>query len=279
MAWIEGRQTRVHCVPYTEEDGLEGLETNGQKSYPPGIRLRDGRIAYATVGGVALIDPSPARDATNGPPTHIERLDADGITRFTRRPGSAPPASWDRGSAPVRVPPGPNRAVEIAFTACLFRYSQESRFRYRLLGLSSTWVETVGPRKASYATLPPGRYLFEVQAASAHGPWREPPARLAFRVEPRLGERRAVQAGGVLALVVILGGVVRWRLGELRRLSRLEAEAARAALERRVLRHSVVSVSVNTQWPSARAANAPSETCPTRKIIKAAARPTGPTMG
>jgi signal transduction histidine kinase/ligand-binding sensor domain-containing protein len=234
MAWIEGRRTRVHCVPYTEEDGLEGLETNGQKSYPPGIRLRDGRIAYATVRGVALVDPSPARDATNGPPTHIERLDADGITRFARRPGSAAPASWDRGSAPVRVPPGPNRAVEIAFTACSFRSSEPTRFRYRLVGLSSKWVEAVGLQKASYAALPAGRYLFEVQAASVHGPWREPPARLAFRVEPRLGERRAVQAGGVLALVVLVGGVVRWRLGELRRFSRLEAEAARARERERI---------------------------------------------
>lgn len=228
LAVADGRTDFVRCVALDEEDGLTHLETNGQKSYPPGIRLRDGRIAFATVDGVALIDPSYRIEPSLGPPAHIELMRAGGTPFFENHPGSTHPTSREHGPPPLRIPPSQNRAVEIAFTACSFRGADLTRFRYRLLGLTSEWADAGGLRKASFASLPPGAYVFEVQAANKYGLWGQPPQRLAFRIEPRYHERIGMRLAAVLLLIGAVYGGVKWRLNELRRLHELEAQAARA---------------------------------------------------
>jgi signal transduction histidine kinase len=118
--------------------------------------------------------------------------------------------------------------VDLQYTAISFRSPDQTRFRYRLLGLSPDWVDGGALRQATYASLGPGAYAFEVVAANHHGHWSSTPARLEFVVEPNWHERLIVRLAGALALAAIVAVAVRWRLHQLRRLARLEQQAALA---------------------------------------------------
>jgi signal transduction histidine kinase/CheY-like chemotaxis protein/ligand-binding sensor domain-containing protein/AraC-like DNA-binding protein len=54
----------------------------------------------------------------------------------------------------------------IGFNAYPFDFPNPNRFRYRLKGFQEHWTETSTIRSVSYTKVPPGTYVFEVQAAS-----------------------------------------------------------------------------------------------------------------
>ncbi len=228
IAVMDGKQSRARCIAYDEEDGLPGVETNGQISYPPVIALRDGRLAFATVAGVALFDPSHPPDITDPPPAHIERLSAAGETLFVGYPSHPSRNSINDAREFLRVPPTLRGIIEIHFTAPAFRAPEKVRFRHRLLGLSADWTDAGTLHQASYAHLPAGNYTFEVAAVNKHGYWSTTPARLALRLESRWHERVSVRAGAALGLALLMCAGARRRLHAIRRLHRLEKQAARA---------------------------------------------------
>lgn len=228
LAAANGTLERVRCIEYAEEDGLLHQETNGQISGPPVTRLRDGRIAFATMGGVAIFDPDRLPDLTNGPPAHIEELRGNGQVFHVGQPGKGPISLDRRASGPLSIASLQRGFIEVQYTAIAFRAPDHVRFRHRLLGLSDDWVEAGSLRQASYANLRPGDYTFEVTAANHHGYASATPARLAFRIAPLWHERLAVRVAGVFLLAGLVAGVVAWRLGELRRIADLERQAALA---------------------------------------------------
>ena len=62
------------------------------------------------------------------------------------------------------------------FSSLDYAHPSHVRYRYRLHGLEDGWHtadETIGLAEADYKALPPGKYIFEAQAASADGEWSE----------------------------------------------------------------------------------------------------------
>ena len=225
---VAGRRVRVHCVTYAEADGLANTEVNGQVSSPPVIGLRDGRVAFATMGGVVLFDPAALPDLQNGPPVHLEELRAGGVALWSGQPSSARLRADGSAGQPLRIRPRQRSVLDFRYTASSFRAPGQTQFRYRLLGLSTDWVEAGTLKQATYANLRPGAYAFEVSAANHQGYASARPARLDFVVEPTWHEHLAVRLAGALVLVVAGVGVVRARLRHLRRLGRLEQQAVLA---------------------------------------------------
>lgn len=232
-AVVEGRANRVNCISYDEEDGLANREVNGQISQPAALRLLDGRVAFATMAGVALFDPIRSPEAPHGPPVRIERLVAGGHVFFEGFPGAGLPGSKQ---APVVIPPEARQALEFQFTAPEFRAGNRLRFRYRLLGLDPKWLDAGPLRTASFAQLPPGRYVFEVLAVDHRGWESAQPARVPILIEPRLLERGAVQVSAVMGFLVLTALAVGWRIREMRRLERLQYEAGLARERERLSR-------------------------------------------
>ena len=61
--------------------------------------------------------------------------------------------------------------LQIRLTSPGFVAPEKVRFKYRMAGLESEWEETAGARAASYASLPPGAYQFEVVGATHDSSW------------------------------------------------------------------------------------------------------------
>jgi ligand-binding sensor domain-containing protein/signal transduction histidine kinase len=211
----------VQVAAFGAADGMESTETNGE-SQPAGWKARDGRLWFATTAGVVVIDPKTI--PSNEPPrVVIERVKADGKTVFGI---GAPRLSEGTVFAKTKtvLAPGRAQAIEISYTANLLANPTRARFRYRMIGHDSGWLEETGDRMAHYTNLRPGDYHFEVSAANEQGIWSSPPQSFDFTVAPHFYERWIfyfLSGAGTLALLAALHF---WRVRFLHRIERLEQE-------------------------------------------------------
>ena len=157
-AVAEGRLAAVVAVAYGEADGIRGRECNGG-SQPSAWRTRDGRLWFATVRGVAVVDPARLRPDLPAPPALVEQAVVDG------RPVEV--------GGTLELPPGTSR-LELHVGALGFAGRERIGFRYRLSGVDPGWQAASAAPVAHYTSLPPGRYAFEVQTRIGAGPWAEP---------------------------------------------------------------------------------------------------------
>ncbi len=141
------------------------------------------------------------------------------------RTSGLPPAAR-QAPAPIRLPPGRARVLEIRYTATTFVDAEQARFRYRLEGHEQDWHEARTRRVALYTNLRPGNYRFCVTACNRHGCWSQAPAQFAFYLAPHFYQTWPFSVVCALTMASGLGG---WHFRRLRvrsRLRRLEQERA-----------------------------------------------------
>jgi len=216
-----GRSARLECRVFDESDGLPTLQCNGTIQ-PAGWKDRDGRLWFATLKGVAMLDPRQVMTNPVPPPVRIDTVLVD---------GSALPAREG-----LVLQPGMER-VEIRFAGLSFMEPRKVKFRYRLEGFDRDWVEAGELRSAFYTRLPAGRYQFQVQACNNDEVWNREGATLAVTVIPPWWQTSWFMALAFLAFTGSVAGTVRYaslrkyrrRMAELERTHELERERARIA--------------------------------------------------
>lgn len=173
-AYEAGRLRSLPVRVFGVADGLRSAECNGAGE-PAGVTARDGRLWIATLGGAAVLDPrAPGTKAPAATP-RIEAALVDG--RLVPH------------VAGVVLPAG-REALEIRYTAPVYRNPERVRFRYRLGGFDDHPVDAGPRRSAIYTNLSPGTYEFTVEAAVDGGGYGPAAVPLAVRVEPRLHQTR-----------------------------------------------------------------------------------------
>ena len=70
----------------------------------------------------------------------------------------------------------PHDATDIAIEFVGLHYDEptKNKYAYQMLGLDSSWIPADDERKAVFATLVPGEYVFSVKVANSDGVWSEP---------------------------------------------------------------------------------------------------------
>jgi ligand-binding sensor domain-containing protein/signal transduction histidine kinase/ActR/RegA family two-component response regulator len=166
--FMDGARPNVESVVYGAADGMKSFETNGGFQ-PAALKARDGKLWFPTVKGVAVIDPNNIEINRLPPPVHVENLIADG-------------EAAEFGEKTV-LDAGAHR-LEFRFAALTFAAPEKVRFRYRLEGYDTDWIDSGNRREAFYTNLPHGDYLFRVIAANSDGVWNETGASYALRIKP-----------------------------------------------------------------------------------------------
>jgi ligand-binding sensor domain-containing protein/signal transduction histidine kinase len=227
-AWLadyeRGRSATLLGLRLGLAEGLASRSSSGS-GQPVPSRTADGRVWFPNMRGLAVFEPRSVTVARPAAPLLIEAMLADGVEIL-------PAANGER-----RVPSS-TRRFEFNYTAPELTTPQALRFRHRLEGMDSDWVDAGVQRVAQYSQLPPDNYRFRVMVGGADGQWRESATPLAFRVVPRLWELRWVQvAAGVL---VLAGAIAAFAWGAhrrlQRRLERLELQQALETERRRIAR-------------------------------------------
>lgn len=73
-------------------------------------------------------------------------------------------------------------SIEFEFAGISFIDEKQIRYRYMLDGYDKHWSGVVSNNNVSYASLPPGTYIFKVMAQNAKGQWSEKPATFEFEI-------------------------------------------------------------------------------------------------
>jgi len=143
------------------------------------------------------------------PPVIIEQILVDG----------APLA------ADARVPAGAQK-FEFHYTGLSLLAPEKVRFKYKLEGFDSDWVDGGTRRIAYYANLRPGRYKFRVIAANNDGLWSPTGASFDLYLKPYF-----YQTFWFYSLVTLILAILVWQLYRFR-LKQVESQFAAVLAER-----------------------------------------------
>ncbi|HQR32271.1 MAG TPA: two-component regulator propeller domain-containing protein [Blastocatellia bacterium] len=228
LDFADGKTKTLTCLAYNQSDGMPSSECNGGR-WPAGVKTRDGKLWFPTMGGVAMIDPTQIKANTQPPPVVLEEL------RINNQPASLD--AWDAAiqnpNFALQIYPGQDN-FEIAYTALSFINSENMRFKYKLEGADADWVDAGTRRTAYFSHLAPGSYTFHVIAANADGVWNEKGASVRITVVPPFWRTWwFVALAGVSVAGLIVGAVVYRDQQQKRRLA--AQQAAQQAFARQLI--------------------------------------------
>lgn len=146
-------------------DGLQDNEFN-TLSYN---RAPDGRMYFGGVNGITAFYPEDISASTKSPPVLITSLKVNN-------------QSFPFGQRIVLD--YQQNQLTFEFAAMDFASPRMNQYRYRLLDADQNWVESTTANAATYAHLPPGKYIFEVLTGGSRGIWTGTPARLEIHILP-----------------------------------------------------------------------------------------------
>jgi signal transduction histidine kinase/streptogramin lyase len=195
-----GRMERASSRAYGADDGMRSEECNSLGS-PAGWRDRGGRLWFPTIRGAVAYTPGDEERRAPPPPVLLEELYVD---------GRAVPSAERQG---IRASEG---QIELHYTSPGLRAPNRLRFRYKLEGFDSQWVQAGTRRVAYYTHLPPGGYRFRVAAEYVDGGGTAPEAVVDFYLRPRLHQTWQFRLACVLAAVLLVAGAVWLRVHRLR---------------------------------------------------------------
>jgi signal transduction histidine kinase/ligand-binding sensor domain-containing protein len=237
-----GRSPRLQPSLYDATDGIQMWAQSF--GHPAGFKDRQGKLWFATNGGIAVLDPASPALRAPAPRVVIEELRLGG-QRIDLRAGAVPVL---RGAA---------RDLDLRFAASTFAPPDKVAFRYwvsRQGGYDDgesrgDWVDLGAAQTLHLAGLPPGDYQLAVQARTRDSAWGGQGQPLAFGLRPPFHRSPAffVACAALAGLSLLL--VHRLRLQRTRaRLQAVLHERARIARDiHDTLAQAVVATSVQLE--------------------------------
>jgi ligand-binding sensor domain-containing protein/two-component sensor histidine kinase len=231
--YADGKIPSVLVASYGVADGMKISEASSG-GHPAAWRMQNGTLWFATLKGVATVDPAHLATNRVAPLMAIEQFSVD----------DKPQA----GPTPLKISAGSRR---FAFDYAALSYSAPNKvqFRYKLDGFDHAWIDAGSQRSAYYTNLPPGRYTFRVMACNNDGVWSAIPASLAFELRPYFYQTIWFYLLLALALVLLAYLIYLWRVRQVEsRFKAVLAERNRIAREiHDTLAQGFVAVSVQLQ--------------------------------
>lgn len=179
-------------IAYGKSDGMESPQCNGGGK-PAAWKSRDGRLWFPTTKGVVAVDPKSIKVDHMPPPVYVEELIVDKKPQFL-------PATEKVAEAPLKLGPGRGE-LEFHYAALSLVAPERNRFKYKLDGSDTDWIDAGSRRTAYYNNLSPGHYVFHVIACNKDGAWNAIGATVIFDFRPHYWQTWWFRT--LLALLVI----------------------------------------------------------------------------
>lgn len=214
-------------------DGMR-ISEGSSGGHPAALRLADGELWFATLKGIARVDPVHMPENRVPPQVALERVSVDDVPQTE--------------TAALTVAPGHSH-YEFDYAGLSFVAPQKVEYRYRLVGFDRAWVDAGTRRAAYYTNLPHGRYTFEVMARNNDGVWSDAAATANLTIEPHFYQTLWFEVLAGLALIGIAYAAWRRRLlGVERQYEAVLGERTRIAREiHDTLAQGFVAVSVQLE--------------------------------
>jgi signal transduction histidine kinase/ligand-binding sensor domain-containing protein len=189
--WLRDPSYAVSADHLDALDGLPGLSAE-RVPEPSLAESHDGRLWFATIRGIAWLDPAALHQHLNllPPPVMITSIVSNGKTY--------------PGSSDLTLAAHSDR-LEINYTALSLAIPERVMFRYKLDGVDPDWQDAGTRRQAFYTHLSPGSYRFHVIACNNDGIWNQTGASLGVFIKPAF-----YQTWWFIALVALAAAVLLW---------------------------------------------------------------------
>jgi signal transduction histidine kinase/ligand-binding sensor domain-containing protein len=201
--WLRDPDYAVSGEKFDTLDGLPGLAAE-RYPVPSIVEAGDGRLWFATIKGVAWLDPASLDKTRNSSPPNvlISSLVWNGETHSNLRG--------------LTLPPRIGR-VEIDYTALSLAIPERVLFRYKLEGSDFDWQDAGTRREAFYTNLRPGKYRFRVIACNNDGFWNYVGATAEFTIRPAWYQTFWFFAFCAAAILVLIWVFYQFRLRQIAR--------------------------------------------------------------
>ena len=227
---------------YDKSDGLAGLPIRFANR--GAVRAGDGRLWFVTGRGLTIVDPHTLGE-TSPAEVRIEGAIADG----------------DRVSSTQQTLPAGTTRLQVDYTLSSLTSPFKTRFRYRLEGFDTDWIQADSSRQALYTNLPPQSYRFQVIANNDEGTWNLPGAAWDFSIRPMFYQTWWFMILCTVTLAGLVGAFWQLHLQHVRReFSLVLGERVRMSRELHdTLLQSLVGVALQFEVASKRLTSSPSE--------------------
>jgi ligand-binding sensor domain-containing protein/serine phosphatase RsbU (regulator of sigma subunit) len=168
--FAKGKVHRLHPDRYDERDGMRS-----GWCFSHGCKTMDNKLWFPTPKGVTVIDPKSIKKKKLAPPPIIER--------FLVNDKPIDIHSKTRGTKPLELEPGEKR-LEFYYTSVSFINPKNIKFKIKLEGYDSDWIERGNLRMMTYTGLSPGHYTFKLMAAYTDGEWNPEVVSFSFYLQP-----------------------------------------------------------------------------------------------
>jgi len=211
-----GEVKKVTSAPYSPMDAQRVIE--GQSGVTPVLsRTHDGRLWFATIRGLLMLDPSHWQREATAPMVVIANPIVNGHAEQPSRIADLPPGQ---------------KNIEFNYAGLAYYLPTRLRFRYMLEGYDRDWIEADNRRETFYTNLPPGNFRFRVTACNADNLCSEQGATVAFFLAPRFYQHAWFWPLVVVALAGLVWLGYQLRIRRLReRYDLILAERSRIARE------------------------------------------------
>lgn len=191
--FADGKIRHLPLAVFGASDGM-GISECSRGGHPAAWRSADGRLWFATLKGLAVVNPTHLELDRVPPKVAIERVSIDDQSVSMR--------------SALKVPPGHSR-IEIHYAGLSFVAPRKVHYRYKLIGFDQHWVDAGTQRNAYYTNLAPGRYTFRIMAANQDGLWSRDTAEIQFTVLPQVYQTwwfRVV----ILVTLILIAYLIYW---------------------------------------------------------------------
>jgi signal transduction histidine kinase/ligand-binding sensor domain-containing protein len=191
-----------HVVVADFRDALSGIEGLEQRArpLPTLVETDDGKLWFSTQNNIYSIDPTELRHNEIGPTPVIESVSSDA-------------RAYAISDGVVRLPVH-TKNLHIDLAGLSWTWPERVKYRYRLDGADDTWQKT-SEGQVSYSNLGPGQHVFRLAAANGDGVWSQSDAALTIDIAPAYYQRAWFRGLIVMAAILALLGVFRFRLNQI----------------------------------------------------------------
>jgi diguanylate cyclase (GGDEF)-like protein len=214
---------------FTPANGLQSFEFNFGAYH----RADDGEMFFGGPNGLNYFHPSSLRQNDYVPPVQLTAVHG------VEGPFPLAVLPWELTTMTLSHH---DRVIAFEFAALDFTAPQRNKYAYMLEGFDDTWVNLETSRRATYTSLPPGRYTLRLRGSNSDGVWNEAGTSVAIRVLP--APWWSWWAWSIYALLV--GTFVLWVVRAQRARLQREAEYSRK-LEKQVQERTKELAEANAQ--------------------------------
>lgn len=162
---------------YDIRDGLQSNEFNAGSFY----RYSDGRLFFGGVAGFNYFYPDSIKDNQQVPPVVLTDFKLFNRTVAVGANSRLPVAIGAIDKLDLSYD---DFVFSFVYAALNYQLPEKNQYAYRLEGFEQDWNWVGKRREATYTSIPPGEYVFQVIASNNDGVWNESGVRLPITISP-----------------------------------------------------------------------------------------------